>query len=178
MSDVNLEDKNKEELLEIAREQDLEGRSSMNKADLVEALGNQGDGSVSEGGTEVRDAEDLLTPTGPGTENDQAESEGAQERLDTVKEVSPVAADLVAEELDFQGPLHIQDPRERVMTGAVSEEQAKEQEELLANKPDDFIGDTTEAGFDTEGNHITAKRLPEVVSEESDEDSVDSEDQD
>lgn len=172
-----LEQKNKDELLEHARERELEGRSSMNKEELVNALADDGssdsnDGSVSEGGSEVRDAEDLLTPTGPyrgdqqseaeatlsagnpvpGEESEDGGSQGAEERMDALEEKTPVAADLAAEEMDFAGPLHLQSPEERIMTGAVSEEQAEEQKKLLENKPDDHVGNVTEAGFDEDGN--------------------------
>lgn len=152
-----LQDKTKDELLDLAREQDLAGRSSLNKDELVEALASDsGDGSVSEGGTEVRDPQDLLTSTGDGASD--GESEGADERLQEVEDVAPVEADLAATELDFQGPLHLQAPEERIMTGAVNGEQAKEQEELLANRPEGFVGDVTEAGFDADGNLKTTKR--------------------
>lgn len=193
-----LEQKTKEELLEEARERDLEGRSSMNKEELVDALANDsssdssGDGSVSEGGDEVRDAQDLLTPTGPdrghlqseaeaklsagnptpGEESEDGGSQGADERKAAIEEDNPESAELAAEEMDFSGPLHLQAPEERIMTGAVSEEQAKEQEELLKNKPDDYVGNVTEAGFDSDGNLVDGRAtapapLVEVVDEEA-----------
>lgn len=39
VGDKSLDDKSKADLLALAAEQDVEGRSSMNKAELVEALG-------------------------------------------------------------------------------------------------------------------------------------------
>lgn len=173
-----LEQKTKEDLLELARERDLEGRSGMNKEELVDALSSsdsssdaEGDGSVSEGGDEVRDAEDLLTPTG---ESADGGSQGAEERKAELEELTPEAAELAAEEMDFAGPLHLQSPEERIMTGAVSEEQAKEQEKLLANKPDDYVGDVTEAGFDEDGNvRVAGRRATAPVVEVVDEDVAD-----
>ncbi len=141
------EDKTKAELLEEAREKEIEGRSSMNKDELAAAL-DEGDGSVSEGGTEVRDAQDLLTPTGQSVDGEST----ADERLDEIEEDAPESAKLAAVTMDSHGPLILQDPSERIMTGAVNEEQAKEQEKLLKNKPEDWVGDVSEAGFDSDGN--------------------------
>jgi len=176
-----LEQKTKEELLELARERDLEGRSGMNKEELVDTLSSsdsssdaEGDGSVSEGGDEVRDAEDLLTPTG---ESEDGESEGVEERQNAASQYYPESAPKegsLAYAMDAAGPLHIQSPEERIMTGAVSEEQAKEQEKLLANKPDDYVGDVTEAGFDEDGNvRVAGRRATAPVVEVVDEDVAD-----
>ena len=116
------EEKSKAELLEEARARDIEGRSSMNKDELAEALSS-----------------------------DEQES-SADERLAEVEEDAPETAKLAAVTMDKHGPLILQDPSERIMTGAVSEEQAKEQEKLLKNKPEDWVGDVSEAGFDEDGN--------------------------
>lgn len=125
-----LESKTKEELVELARERDVEGRSGMNKEELVNALAE--DDSSSE-------------------DEDRATNEGFAERLETVKEEAGEAhADLVADELDEKGPLHVEAPSEREMTGAVSEEQAEEQKELLEDKPDDYVGPVSAAGFEDE----------------------------
>lgn len=145
-----MSEKTKAELLEEAREKEIEGRSSMNKDELAAAVedADGGDGSVSEGGDEVRDAVDLLTPTGESVDNEST----ADERLEEIEEDAPETAKLAAVTMDSHGPLILQDPSERIMTGAVSEEHAKEQEKLLKNKPEDHVGDVTEAGFDSEGN--------------------------
>lgn len=194
-----LEQKTKEELLEEARERDLEGRSSMNKEELVDALASDsssdssGDGSISEDGDEVRDAKDLLTPTGPyrgdkqseaeaklsagnptpGDESEDGGSQGADERKSAIEEDNPESAELAADEMDFSGPLHLQAPEERIMTGAVSEEQAKEQEDVLSNKPDDYVGNVTEAGFDDDGNLKAGRRITAPVVEVVDEEAAD-----
>lgn len=192
-----LEQKTKEELLEEARERDLEGRSSMNKDELVDALASDSGSSdgekVSEGGDEVQDAEDLLTPTGPYRGHLQNEAEAAlsagnpvpgeddrpvnpdaDERMQDLEEKTPEAAKLAAEELDYAGPLHLQSPEERIMTGAVSEEQAEEQKKLLANMPEGYVGEVTEAGFDEDGNVKTTRRLQAPLVEVVDEEAADS----
>lgn len=117
--------KTKEELVELARERDLEGRSGLNKEELVDALAD-GD--------------------------EKSTSQGADERKAELEEKTPEAAELAAEEMDLQGPLHLQSPEERIMTGAVSEDQAKEQEQLLADKPDNHVGEVTDAGYNTKGD--------------------------
>jgi hypothetical protein len=42
--------------------------------------------------------------------------------------------------LDASGPLHLQSPKERVLAGATTPEQAKEQEEMVGELPDDVHG--------------------------------------
>lgn len=139
-SKEELLEKNLDELKEMAKDADLEGRSKMGKEELAEALAD--DSSSDEADADesaVLDAE--------------ASEEAAEERLETVEEeAGPVAAELSAhEELDVQGPLVTGKPSERIMTGAVSEEHAEEQAELLANQPEDYVGDVSEAGFDEDG---------------------------
>ena len=94
------EEKTKAELLDEAKDLDVEGRSSMKKDELAEAV-----------------------------EEAKAEAEPY-----------------------VKTPLVKQAPSERIMTGATSEEEAKKQEALLKNKPEDYVGDVSEAGFDEDGN--------------------------
>ena len=92
-----------------------------------------------------------------------------REALDEMGEdsVAAMESDLA---LAASGPLTLDKPSERVMTGAVSPGHAEEQEELLKNKPEDYVGDVTEAGFDEEGQPVTRsseemKRLAEAREE-------------
>lgn len=136
-----LQSKSKEELLELARERDVEGRSGMNKDELASALAD--DSSSEEG-----------------------KSEGSEERLEAVKEEAGEAhADLVTEELDEKGPLHVQAPSERIMTGAVNEEQAKEQEKILkeADLPEGYVGDVTESGEPVDATTDVQKSAEDVI---------------
>lgn len=188
-SKEELLEKNKDELVELARERELEGRSSMSKEELAEALADdsssEGDSSedaeLREAVTEFEEnfdaeeqveeqyADSATQPSDPSVEASaahhsaasQAENPGVQEGLsDSGKEaLEEVGEDSVyAEEsdlaLDASGPLHFESPSQRVMTGAVNEAHAKEQEELLKNMPEDWTGDTTEAGFDKDGNAV------------------------
>lgn len=91
-----MSDKTKAELLDEAKDLDVEGRSSMKKDELAEAV----------------------------------EEAKAADPADKYKQAAS----------------------ERIMTGATSEEEAKEQEALLKNKPEDYVGDVSEAGFDEDGN--------------------------
>jgi hypothetical protein len=97
----------------------------------------------------------------PKNENVQESlSPEGQEALGEMGEDSEAAkeADLA---LDASGPLHLEPPHTREMTGAVSEEHAKEQEEVLKNKPEDYVGSVSEAGFDEDGNPAHATTLGE-----------------
>jgi hypothetical protein len=91
-----------------------------------------------------------------------------QDALEQVGEDSAYAteSDLA---LDASGPLHFENPASRVMTGAVNEAHAKEQEKALKDKPDDWVGDVTESGFDKDGNvkteHGAAARAANAGSE-------------
>jgi hypothetical protein len=123
----------KEELLERARELEVEGRSGMGKDELAKAV------------RKAEKAAKTETDVVPSEESEELE----QERLDTVEEeAGPETRELVAEELDTAGPLLVQPPSERIMTGAVTEDQAEEQEEILSDKPEGvhpaFV---TEAGY-------------------------------
>lgn len=134
-SKEELLEKNKSELMELAQERELEGRSGMSKEELAEAL-----------------ADDSSSDR---TVSEEEEAAVADEKLAEIEEqAGSEHAELAADEMDAPGPLHLESPSQRVMTGAVNEEQAKEQEELLKNKPEDWTGDTTEAGFDAKGNAV------------------------
>jgi hypothetical protein len=86
-------------------------------------------------------------------ELEAAVADAEQDALEEVGEDSEYAeqSDLA---LDASGPLHFESPAGRVMTGAVNEEHAKAQAALLENKPDDWTGATTEAGFDGNGDPL------------------------
>jgi hypothetical protein len=70
-------------------------------------------------------------------------SDSGQEALADMDEASKDEADLA---LDASGPLVLQHPDERVMTGAVSEEHAEAQKEATKDLPDDYVGEVTESG--------------------------------
>lgn len=150
----------KEELLEKAKELEIEGRSSMNKEELEKAV-SEAESSSSEPQVDEEAAE-AAAANETGFSSDGKDSEASDpQNEEVVEELSPegqealeeMGADSESAELadlaaDASGPLHLQAPSERIMTGAVNEEHAKEQEEALASKPEDFVGDVTEAGFD------------------------------
>lgn len=161
----NYDDLKLEELQDVAKERDLQGRSGLNKKELVDALeaDDQKSGVVDDSGPseeatkayqedyvpqrrkEVAEAAKegvTLQPEGSDPDNPVVaealeDNEVYQELTDEEKELANLAA-------DASGPLHLEDPRERVMTGAVSEEQAKQQEAERAKLPDEFVGDLTE----------------------------------
>jgi hypothetical protein len=60
-----------------------------------------------------------------------------QEALDELTDAEKKEADLA---LDASGPLHLQSPKERILAGATTPEQAKEQEEMVGELPDDVHG--------------------------------------
>jgi hypothetical protein len=154
-------EKNLDDLKEMAKEADLKGRSSMGKEELAEALADGGSSDEAEVEAEAKadDGEDHDAPLG----HDSAASDASDQ--DVVDELSPSGkeafeemGDVAAHEadlaLDASGPLHLQSPHDRIMTGAVSEEHAKEQEEALADRPEDgaYAGEVTEAGFSEDGS--------------------------
>jgi hypothetical protein len=157
----------KEELLEKAKELDIEGRSSMNKEELEKAVADA-EGSSSDGSeTEQKGGSDTSAfgAGGKDTEASDATSEEVQEGLSSQGEEAleemgedSEAASEADIALDASGPLHLEAPHLREMTGAVSEEHAKEQEELLKNKPDDYVGSVSEAGFDEDGRPAGASQ--------------------
>lgn len=129
MTDYN--DKTKDELLELAKERDLAGRSGLNKDELAKAL-----------------EEDDNSPEG---EEGDGLSESSQEAYDELDDESKDLADVEADE---KGPLKLESPYERIVTGAVNEEQAKEQEAVRAKLPDEYVGDYTEAVSDADAEKI------------------------
>lgn len=143
----------KEELLEKAKELELEGRSTMSKDELEKAVGE------AEGSSTVSSGKDSEASDPKNEEVQEALSPSGQDALAEMGEDSEAAkeADIA---LDASGPLHLEAPHEREMTGAVSEEHAKEQEELLKNKPEDYVGSISEAGFDSDGKPAQTSATP------------------
>lgn len=163
----NYSERSKEELLELARERDVKGRSSMDKDELVQALEeyDQLESADSSGDEEYgQSAEDLEGKVEAPEEEAQALhhseasdpanpevkeglSEEGKESLEKVGEDSEYAqeSDLA---LDASGPLIFEDPTRRPITGAVNEEHAKEQEEQLKKLPEGFVGDAPEVVTD------------------------------
>lgn len=76
-------------------------------------------------------------PDNPVVEAKLGEDEEYQQLSDEEKELADLA-------LDASGPLNVQSPYGRVTTGAVSEEQAKQQEEERAKLPEEYVGDVPE----------------------------------
>jgi hypothetical protein len=171
------EKRTKEELLERARELEVEGRSDMNKAELeaavAEAEAKEGDSEEAEGKRSDEELEER------GVDPDAAEElesdvlspaeaeEAAEERLDVVEEeAGEETAELVEGDLDKHGPLLTQPPSQRVMTGAVSEEHAKEQEELLSEQ-EHKTGLVTESGdqvsYDLSGYNPNDVKQEDVI---------------
>ncbi len=151
----------KEELLEKAKELDVEGRSGMNKEELEKAVADaEGSSEPADSGNDTGfsvDGKDSEASDASDEDVKEGLSPSGKEALEEMGEDSE-AAKLADVALDASGPLHLQDPADRVMTGAVNEEHAKEQEELLVNRPEDFVGDVTEAGFDEDGVPAASSR--------------------
>jgi hypothetical protein len=201
----------KEELLERAKELDIDGRSTMNKEELEQAVAaaeNSSDSAADqmepqhEGGRGVAQTEDQdlgsrlsaervkdeervqqtaefeeshdevaeVENAAKGDDNQpdaefevatashhsaasDAENPAVQENLspegqETLEEVGTDSAYATESDLalDASGPLHFESPDKRIMTGAVNEDHAKEQEEILKDLPKDYVGDVTESG--------------------------------
>jgi hypothetical protein len=86
-----------------------------------------------------------------------------QEALDEMGEQQAKFADLA---LAASGPNILQSPSERIMTGAVSEEHAKELSGLLKDLPEDHVGHVTESGEFAEprrGSGPDGQIMPEDV---------------
>jgi len=147
MADYN--EKTVEELKDEAKSRDLHGYSNKNKDELVALLeeSDQGDGSSeSDSAAETRDED------GEPTLGHDSEASDAQ-NPDVVSELSPegqealeemgddsVAAEEADLALDASGPLHLEKPSERLMAGAVNEDEAKEQEKLVGELSEDHVG--------------------------------------
>lgn len=158
-----------EELRERAKELDIEGRSSMNKDELEKAVANAEGSSNSDAGQQEQaraESEVEAQNEGAATKKDvEAEASATHhseasdlDNPEVVSDLSPAGqeaasqmGDVAKEEadaaLDASGPLHLQSPEHRVMTGAVNEAHAKEQAEIAKDVPEDYVGDLTEAGL-------------------------------
>lgn len=86
-------------------------------------------------------------PENPVVEEALEDKEAYQDLSDHDKELADLA-------LDASGPLNLQSPYERIMTGAVDEEQAKEQEEVRSKLPKEFVGNLTEQVSDEDAERI------------------------
>lgn len=137
---ANYDEKTVAELKDEAKSRDLSGYSSLNRDELVKFLSDndaEGDGSPTLGAdSEASDANDPNV-----TENLSPEG---QEALAELGEVEADQADLA---LDASGPLHLEKPSERILAGAASPEEAKEQEELIGELPEDHVGNIRGDGF-------------------------------
>lgn len=133
-----------EELRERAKELDVEGRSGMNKEELEKAVADAESGSSS--GDETTDVSSGHESEASDLDNPAVQEGLSPEGQKAAGELGDEAKELADAALDASGPLHLQSPHDRIMTGAVNEEHAKEQEEALKDVPDDYVGDVTEAG--------------------------------
>lgn len=204
-----------QELLELARERDIKGRSSMNHDELAKALeksdreggsdsradqidaaheGGRGlaqtegvDAATREKNQEQRkdregltdpkygqDAEDLEGKPGVLAPEEEATADHHRPESDpknpAVQEaLSPEGKEALEEygedsealqesdlALDAVGPLHLEKPSERVMTGAVNEDHAKEQEKELKKLPKEYHGQVPEVITDEHLEKIKA----------------------
>lgn len=166
----------KEELVEKAKEAELSGYSTKNKDELAEALANLdnegGAQTLQDDGTPQAEAKSAgYLSEGSDEDNPEVVSNLSPEGQEALADMGDEAAEKADLALDASGPLHLENPADRVMTGAVSEDHAKEQEKALEGKPEDWTGDTTEAGFDDDGNakvgHNAAAR-PATAGQEKD----------
>lgn len=123
-----------EELRKEASDRNLEGRSGLNKEELVAAL-------------EESDADPAYDPASD-PQDPEVVANLSPEGQQALEELGPdsVAAEETELALDASGPLHLQSPSERVQAGAVNEEHAKEIEERVGKVPDDFVGNILEDG--------------------------------
>lgn len=148
-SKEELRELNVEQLKDEARRLEVSGFSTMLKEDLVDAVADAEGSSDDQAVGHNSEASD--------PQNEEVQEGLSPEGQDALEEYGEDSAYVEESDLalDASGPLHFESPARREMTGAVSEEHAKEQEELLKNKPDDYVGLVTEAGFDEDGNVIT-----------------------
>lgn len=133
----------KEELLERARELEVEGRSSMSKEELEKAVANAERSS----GDEVADGSERgFEREGSDLDDPEVKAELSPSGQEAAEKLDDASADLANAAMDASGPLHLQSPEDRIMTGAVNEEQAEEQRKLL----EENMGDEGHAGHFTE----------------------------
>lgn len=204
---ANLNDKSVEELRELARERDVAGRSSMNKDDLVKAL--ESDESSDEKDAASREAEreadaptveELTDPEFEDRDEDKDDSEPlrdferAESNLDNpavveaLSEQGKEAAESLEDEqahladaaLDARGPLLLGRPEDRLATGAVNEEHAKELAEIIgdhevSDEGGRSAGDVTEAGPEGRGRREARDVHGDPIEEHGTEDAADGE---
>jgi hypothetical protein len=140
-------EKTKDELLEEARKRDLKGRSGMSKDELAEAL-------AAEDADETEEVDGTKPETQVGHDSEASDADNE----DVVANLSPEGQEALAEmgdeqaeqadlALDASGPLFLESPHDRIMAGATSEEEAKEQEELLSDlEEDELVGNVRADG--------------------------------
>jgi len=147
-------DKNKEELVELLENDQSDGSDDSEELSAEEAAHQEkldalNEDAVHEGSDELAE-EAAGEDFGPQSAGFASEGSDASDE-DVVAEVSPEGQEALAEMGDAEaaladvagdasGPLHLEKPSERIMGGAQSEEQAKEQEELLKDLDEDYVG--------------------------------------
>lgn len=171
MTDYN--EKSVEDLKALASERELEGRSKLTKKeDLVAALEESDSEELrgpADAGDSPEDVEHEVPAAAQGEEREQAAEEHAAvshhteasdpDNPEVVANLSPEGQEALSElgadseaakeadlALDASGPLHLQSPSERVMTGALTEAHAEEQKELVGDVPEDYVGHILEDG--------------------------------
>lgn len=137
---ANYDDMKKDELLKEAQKRDLSGRSGMDRDELQAAL-EADDNASDEGSDNEVDGTKPETQVGFDSEASDPDVVGdevaGQEALAEMEPEQAAQADLA---LDASGPLVLDKPSNRIMAGATSEAEAKEQEKLLSDLPEDFVG--------------------------------------
>lgn len=144
-------DKNKDELVALLENEGDDSSEDVSAEDAAhqEKLDALNDEAVHEGSKELAE-EQAGEDFGPVSAGFASEGSDAGNE-DVVAEVSPEGQEALAEMEDAQasladvagdasGPLHLEKPSERIMAGAVSEEEAKEQEKLIGDLPEDHVG--------------------------------------
>jgi hypothetical protein len=142
-SKEELLEKNKDELLELAKERELEGRSGMNKDELAEALA---DDSSSEETEEDEALADKMEPEHEGGRGQlQEEDEDFASRLNEGRSADDVhKSQLELEEEAGEDLERFKQPEEeRIMTGSVPDDDRTAASE---DAPEDHVGNITEAG--------------------------------